>query len=45
MSCGPVGGPAVIVSLLGFRLLSIILCEQLCILLWFVSFVNIVFAD
>ena len=45
MSCGPVGGPAVIVLLLGFRFLSIILRERLCILLWFVSFVNIVFAD
>ena len=44
MSCGPVGGPVEIVLLLGFRFLSIIHCECLCILLWFVSFVNIVIA-
>ena len=45
MSCGPVGGQAVIVFSLGFRFLSIILRERLCILLWFVSFVNIVCVD
>ena len=44
MSCGPIGGPVEIVLLLGFRVLSIILRERLCILLWFVSYVNIVIA-
>ena len=44
MSYGPVGGPDYIVLLFGFKFLSIILRERLCILLWFVSYVNIVIA-